>query len=113
MKKKSSHSAVIKSPGRWTGNNIFFKGGLRSVQDIFYLDRIFAYYSIAIGYWPEGKSSFSTPPIRGGKGNIEGIDFIKGTQHAAQWSNESKYSKLKFFLEIQLVRPTKVCGSIK
>ena len=28
MKKKSSHSAVIKSPGRWTGNNIFFKGGL-------------------------------------------------------------------------------------
>ena len=28
MKNKSSHSAVIKSPGRWTGNNIFFKGGL-------------------------------------------------------------------------------------
>ena len=28
MKKKSSHSAVIKSPGRCTGNNIFFKGGL-------------------------------------------------------------------------------------
>ena len=31
MKKKSSHSAVIKSPGRWTGNNIFFKGGLNCI----------------------------------------------------------------------------------
>ena len=30
MKKKSSHSAVIKSPGRWTGNNFFLKGGLKS-----------------------------------------------------------------------------------
>ena len=28
VRKKSSHSAVIKSPGRWTGNNIFLKGGL-------------------------------------------------------------------------------------
>ena len=28
MKKKSSHSAVIYTPGHWTGNNIFFKGGL-------------------------------------------------------------------------------------
>ena len=28
-KKKSSHSAVTASPGRWTGNNIFSKGGLR------------------------------------------------------------------------------------
>ena len=30
MKKKKSHSAVISSPGRWTGNNIFLKGGLGS-----------------------------------------------------------------------------------
>ena len=28
MEKKSSHSAVIYTPGRWTGNNILFKGGL-------------------------------------------------------------------------------------
>ena len=28
MKKKSSHSAVIYTPCHWTGNNIFFKGGL-------------------------------------------------------------------------------------
>ena len=28
MKKKSFHSAVMNSPTRWTGNNIFFKGGL-------------------------------------------------------------------------------------
>ena len=28
MKINSSHSAVIYTPGRWTGNNIFFKGGL-------------------------------------------------------------------------------------
>ena len=27
---KSSHSAVKYTPGRWTGNNIFFKGGLIS-----------------------------------------------------------------------------------
>ena len=30
MKKKSSHSAVIYTPGRWTGNNMFLKGGLTS-----------------------------------------------------------------------------------
>ena len=30
------------------------------------------------------------------------------TQHAALWSNESKYSKLKKNIEIQLVRPTEV-----
>ena len=29
MQKKSSHSAVIYTPGRWTGNNFFFKGGPR------------------------------------------------------------------------------------
>ena len=34
------------------------------------------------------------------------------TQHAAYWSNESKYSKLKKTLEIQLVRLTEVCGKI-
>ena len=28
MKKKSSPSAVIYTPARWTGNNISFKGGL-------------------------------------------------------------------------------------
>ena len=28
IKKKSSHSAVICSPGRWSGNNIFLKDGL-------------------------------------------------------------------------------------
>ena len=28
MKKKSSQSAVIYTPGSWTGNNIFLKGGL-------------------------------------------------------------------------------------
>ena len=28
MKKKGSHSAVVFSPGRWTENNIFVKGGL-------------------------------------------------------------------------------------
>ena len=33
MKKKSSLSAIIKSPGRWTGNNIFLKGGLISRVD--------------------------------------------------------------------------------
>ena len=29
MRKKRSQSALIDSPGRWTGNNIFSKGGLR------------------------------------------------------------------------------------
>ena len=27
-KKKCTHSALIGSPGRWTGNKIIFKGGL-------------------------------------------------------------------------------------
>ena len=34
MKKRSSHSAVIYTPGRWTGNNIFFKGGLIENQEM-------------------------------------------------------------------------------
>ena len=32
MKKKSSHSVVIYTPGHWTGNNISFKGGLRAAD---------------------------------------------------------------------------------
>ena len=28
VKKKCIHSALISSPGRWTGNKIIFKGGL-------------------------------------------------------------------------------------
>ena len=34
-------------------------------------------------------------------------------QQAALWSNGSKYSKLKKTIEIQLVRPTEVCGKIE
>ena len=34
------------------------------------------------------------------------------TQHAASWSNGSKYSKLKRTIEIQLVRLTEVCGEV-
>ena len=30
--KKRSQSALIDSPGRWTGNNIFSKGGLMHIQ---------------------------------------------------------------------------------
>ena len=33
IKKKSSHSSVIFSPGRWTGNNIFSKGGLSNSRE--------------------------------------------------------------------------------
>ena len=32
MKKRSSHSAVLYTPRRWTGNNILFKGGLTHVK---------------------------------------------------------------------------------
>ena len=32
VKKISIHSALISSPGRWTGNNIIFKGGLNGVS---------------------------------------------------------------------------------
>ena len=41
-----------------------------------------------------------------------GWDEVKVTQHAAQWSYGSKYSKLKKTIEIQLVRPTEVCGKV-
>ena len=34
------------------------------------------------------------------------------TQHAAKWSNGSKYSKLKKTIEILLVRLTEVCGKV-
>ena len=37
---------------------------------------------------------------------------LKVTQHAAKWSNGSKYSKLKKTIEIQLVRLTEVCGKV-
>ena len=36
---------------------------------------------------------------------------VKVTEQAAQWSNESKYSKLKT-IEIQLGKPTEVCGKV-
>ena len=38
--------------------------------------------------------------------------FIKVTQHAAWWSNGSKYSKLKKTIEIQQVRLTEICGKV-
>ena len=39
--------------------------------------------------------------------------IVKVTQQAAKWSNESKYYKLhEKTLEIQLVRPTEVCGKV-
>ena len=34
------------------------------------------------------------------------------TQHTAQWSYGSKYSKLKKTIEIQLGRLTEVCGKV-
>ena len=34
------------------------------------------------------------------------------TKQAALWSNESKYSKLKKTIEIQLVRSAEDCGKI-
>ena len=37
---------------------------------------------------------------------------VKVTQQAAKWSNESKYSKLKKTIEIQIVRLTEVCGKL-
>ena len=37
---------------------------------------------------------------------------IKGTQHAAYHSYVSKIFKLKETIEIQLVRPTGVCGKV-
>ena len=37
---------------------------------------------------------------------------VKVTQQAALLSNESKYSKLKKLIEIQLVRLTEVCGKV-
>ena len=38
------------------------------------------------------------------------LPFLKVTQHAVQWSIESKYSKLKKTKEKHLVRPAEVCG---
>ena len=40
------------------------------------------------------------------------LSLLKVTQHAAWWSDESKYSKPKKNIEIQLVRPTEVCGEV-
>ena len=37
---------------------------------------------------------------------------VKVTQHAAYWSNGSKYSKLKKTIEIQPTRLTEVCGKV-
>ena len=33
-KKRRSQSALIDSPGRWTGNNIFSKGGLSATSNM-------------------------------------------------------------------------------
>ena len=38
--------------------------------------------------------------------------MFKVTPQAASWSNESKYSKPKKTIEIQLVWPTEVCGKV-
>ena len=38
--------------------------------------------------------------------------IIKVTQHTALWSNETKYTKLKKNVEIQLFRLTEVCGKV-
>ena len=40
------------------------------------------------------------------------LPFLEVTQHAAQWSYGTKYSKLKKTIEIQLVRPAEVCGKV-
>ena len=42
MKKKSSQSALMDSPGRWTGNNIFLKGGLRLTNRIIVISKVIA-----------------------------------------------------------------------
>ena len=34
------------------------------------------------------------------------------TQHAAQWPYQSELFKLKQNIEIQLVRPTELCGKV-
>ena len=41
-----------------------------------------------------------------------GYSLYKVTQHAALGSNESKYSKLKTSIKMQLVRLTEVCGKV-
>ena len=38
--------------------------------------------------------------------------IIEVTQHAAKWSNGSKYLKTEKTIEIQLVRLTEVCGKV-
>ena len=42
VKKKKIHSALISSPGRWTGNKIIFKGGLTPVSYKFLSDSTLA-----------------------------------------------------------------------
>ena len=40
------------------------------------------------------------------------VEGVKGTQHTAKWLYGLNIFKLKKTIEIQLVRPTEVCGKV-